>query len=110
MSESIWSFPYPAETCSTESTLSTQVSFYDPRVAEDLVRVAGGENLSVGHRDHAVDVSQRYLQPVLDDEECEAELVPQLQELREDLMGEGGVDSRDWFVQEQHSGVGHQGP
>src|SRR5438445_2467617 len=110
MSESIWSFPYPAETCSTESTSSTQVSFYDSRVTEDLVCVAGGQNLSVSHRYHAVDVSQGYLQPVLDDEEGEAELVPQLQELREDLMGEGGVDARDGLVQQQDRSVGHQGP
>src|SRR5712691_1853761 len=109
MSESTCSLPYPAETWLTLSTLSTQVRFYDSRVVEDLVRVARGENLPVRHCDHVVHVPERHLEPVLDDEEGEAKVIPQLQELREDFMGEGGVDTRDRFVQEEDPRVGHQG-
>src|SRR5208283_2620994 len=72
---SIWSFPYPAEMLSTESKSSTQVSLDHPRVCHDRIRLPHRDDLPVSHCDCLVDVSERYVEPVLYDEKRDSVIV-----------------------------------
>ena len=79
-------------------------------VGADLVRLAVGDHLALGHHDHPVGVVHHHLHVVLDEQEGDPVLGAQPLHVVEQPPSERRVDARHRLVEQQEAGLRHQRP